>query len=293
MRRRALALLAAVTLLLVASPPAGQGGPADPAPAGGLTALPDAQGQGPNLVENAGFETMRDGALAGWGLKPDGELWAVVREGRGGKSALRLDGGRRSQTVPSTEQALTLEPGLYTIEGWVKTRDVGGGDPRSGVRLCLDARPAANWWQCSEVARGTTDWTPLRVGDIPVRERGSYKVWLGVYGTAAGTAWFENVSLTAARKPPLDVYLLYPNFRGMLFDDRPQMVRVAVGVAARGGRVRLSLVDEGSGQPRAGREYEAAGSFTAELDAAALRSEERRVGKECFVPCRSRWSPYH
>src|SRR5881396_3472073 len=23
------------------------------------------------------------------------------------------------------------------------------------------------------------------------------------------------------------------------------------------------------------------------------RSEERRVGKECFVPCRSRWSPYH
>ena len=31
-------------------------------------------------------------------------------------------------------------------------------------------------------------------------------------------------------------------------------------------------------------------------DSAALvrsRSEERRVGKECFVPCRSRWSPYH
>src|SRR5881396_3930329 len=26
---------------------------------------------------------------------------------------------------------------------------------------------------------------------------------------------------------------------------------------------------------------------------ASLRSEERRVGKECFVPCRSRWSPYH
>ena len=23
------------------------------------------------------------------------------------------------------------------------------------------------------------------------------------------------------------------------------------------------------------------------------RSEERRVGKECEVPCRSRWSPYH
>ena len=25
----------------------------------------------------------------------------------------------------------------------------------------------------------------------------------------------------------------------------------------------------------------------------ALRSEERRVGKECELKCRSRWSPYH
>ena len=27
--------------------------------------------------------------------------------------------------------------------------------------------------------------------------------------------------------------------------------------------------------------------------AAAWRSEERRVGKECLTQCRSRWSPYH
>ena len=28
-------------------------------------------------------------------------------------------------------------------------------------------------------------------------------------------------------------------------------------------------------------------------DADMLRSEERRVGKECNLSCRSRWSPYH
>ena len=28
-------------------------------------------------------------------------------------------------------------------------------------------------------------------------------------------------------------------------------------------------------------------------DGALPRSEERRVGKECDIPCRSRWSPYH
>ena len=29
------------------------------------------------------------------------------------------------------------------------------------------------------------------------------------------------------------------------------------------------------------------------LDDAIARSEERRVGKECWYRCRSRWSPYH
>src|SRR3546814_15488889 len=29
------------------------------------------------------------------------------------------------------------------------------------------------------------------------------------------------------------------------------------------------------------------------VEAEGLRSEERRVGKECVSTCRSRWSPYH
>src|SRR3546814_8837988 len=36
-------------------------------------------------------------------------------------------------------------------------------------------------------------------------------------------------------------------------------------------------------------EESVAGAWTAPL----LRSEERRVGKECVSTCRSRWSPYH
>ena len=38
--------------------------------------------------------------------------------------------------------------------------------------------------------------------------------------------------------------------------------------------------------------YEEAGAYLiAALESAG--SEERRVGKECSEPCRSRWSPYH
>src|SRR3546814_18308239 len=36
-----------------------------------------------------------------------------------------------------------------------------------------------------------------------------------------------------------------------------------------------------------------AGRVTPIFPIAMIRSEERRVGKECVSTCRSRWSPYH
>ena len=52
---------------------------------------------------------------------------------------------------------------------------------------------------------------------------------------------------------------------------------------------RLQQLDE---LGRMMREHEAdfADALKADL---GKRSEERRVGKECHVVCRSRWSPYH
>src|SRR3546814_11350341 len=41
------------------------------------------------------------------------------------------------------------------------------------------------------------------------------------------------------------------------------------------------------------RREAASASELAEILQAELRSEERRVGKECVSTCRSRWSPYH
>src|SRR3546814_18771457 len=35
------------------------------------------------------------------------------------------------------------------------------------------------------------------------------------------------------------------------------------------------------------------GAWTRPIRGPALRSEERRVGKECVSTCSSRWSPYH
>ena len=46
---------------------------------------------------------------------------------------------------------------------------------------------------------------------------------------------------------------------------------------------------------RAGHAVDISATFATMRDVAecAARSEERRVGKECGLLCRSRWSPYH
>ena len=53
---------------------------------------------------------------------------------------------------------------------------------------------------------------------------------------------------------------------------------------ARGGRERITVRDDGEGMSH----EDALLAFEHHA-----RSEERRVGKECRLLCRSRWSPYH
>ena len=61
-------------------------------------------------------------------------------------------------------------------------------------------------------------------------------------------------------------------------------------------RVELGARDYGVNSYLDGKPAQAIGIFQlpgSNALATAQRSEERRVGKECHVVCRSRWSPYH
>ena len=81
---------------------------------------------------------------------------------------------------------------------------------------------------------------------------------------------------------------------------RPDATELAYA-AVRKGRPVLAIVKAENGDivreipfPDLGEIYQPAWSPDGRLIAfAGQRSEERRVGKECEVPCRSRWSPYH
>src|SRR3546814_15817188 len=82
-------------------------------------------------------------------------------------------------------------------------------------------------------------------------------------------------------------------------DAVPGLVHVAAGHEPFLEQVARTL-DAPRPPRRAFREHVLANDWAARLsgvvdalDLDKLRSEERRVGKECVSTCRSRWSPYH
>ena len=72
------------------------------------------------------------------------------------------------------------------------------------------------------------------------------------------------------------------------FDEMAFLAPIQVGQVAML-RARMTLVDRSSMEIRV--DVESEDMLTGERR--RTRSEERRVGKECIPPCRSRWSPYH
>ena len=60
-------------------------------------------------------------------------------------------------------------------------------------------------------------------------------------------------------------------------------------------RRRVSIIDITGGAPELNPHFRRLVTAARDMGVKVMdrRSEERRVGKECEVPCRSRWSPYH
>src|SRR3546814_2557202 len=77
----------------------------------------------------------------------------------------------------------------------------------------------------------------------------------------------------------------FPIFSIFFFSSRRRHTRCALVTGVQTCALPISCLDRCMLGPSGG-----SGAGGA---AAALRSEERRVGKECVSTCRSRWSPYH
>src|SRR3546814_14985878 len=76
--------------------------------------------------------------------------------------------------------------------------------------------------------------------------------------------------------------------------ERSANSEIVASIAAIGDRLQLSRHFDAMILADIDAEYNAIAIAFADAEPQAqVRSEERRVGKECVSTCRSRWSPYH
>ncbi len=233
---------------------------------GGLTALPPVQ-IGPNLVSNPGFESVGGSTPTSWTAGAGWNADQITR--RNGTWSYRFGGGSTSVT-----QAVSLRKGIYNLSGWIKTQGLGGSN--SGVRLTLDFRPFANEWSPSGLYSGTQDWTFVEIKSIAVPADRTAFVKLEAFNGPAGTAWFDDVKIEEQLAAPVEVFMLYPNYRGMLFDDQSPTLRFDVTIRPPGNdfpryTVRGRLADEATGVDVTAQSWPSTARFTATLDGSGLQ----------------------
>ncbi len=234
---------------------------------GGLTALPNST-LGPNLLSNGGFETMSGSAPAAWST---GKGWGVDQ-------LIKHSGSfsyRATANFASATQTVALKKGVYKLSGWIRTQGISTGTTR-GVRLQFDRRPAVGEWKQTDLIGGTRDWTLFEVENLVVTEDAVVTIRLENFNNTAGTVWFDDLKLEEHKGSDVEAFMLYPNFRGMLFDDQSQTMKFDLTVTPPGGDfggygVRGVLKDEVSGQELLSRDYAAAPNFVADLEGGSMQ----------------------
>ena len=105
----------------------------------------------------------------------------------------------------------------YTISGQIKTEDFLGANKDLGAMFFLFD------FNRSPVVNGTTDWTSATMQHVVVPAGKTASFRLITYGpVTTGNAWFANISVQQEIPPGLQMFLLYPNYRGLMFSDQSQ-----------------------------------------------------------------------
>jgi hypothetical protein len=257
--------LAAVCLLTIAAAGAGH---CDGVVTGGLDALEMGEILGPNLLVNGDLRA----GLEGWTLV-DPSCFSL--EGSGANASLRMQLPCGNQ-YPYAENAAKCPPGMYTISADIKTNNTIPPKVRAGARIRL-LQLAQNKWSFTKAVSGTEDWTTSVKSHAQVVDGGVATLRAEALGQVTGVSWFKNLFVRRESPAPLETFLLYPNYRGLMFSDQSQVARVAIEVHAPENmtatqlHVGLELMDE-AGKVLSAQKLQAPpdGSSVATVDMASL-----------------------
>ena len=244
--------------------------------AGGLTQLARFT-EDTNLLRNGSFEEVQTTRLpTAWGGGPPNHFASTEVSPRTGTRSAHLTNSHEFRYYPGLSQEIALSPGWYVVRGWIKSEAVGDrGDSAGGrISLAVGGRPITS----TEAVGGKRDWTRVETTvRINAATKGALR--LEAFRKPDGNVFFDDVEVRRLVPPVVDGFLLYPNYRGMLFTDRSQMIQMAVTMNAADQRrdsdtrVRLRLL-RGADVVATAAEDRPSPAFRMSLDAAQAPAGE-------------------
>lgn len=232
---------------------------------GGLTAYPQPV-IGKNILLNPTFKNIdaTTGAPADWRLS---KAFSLVPLAANDSPILQMKDAPLFPYAESAIQEVFLTKGSYRFGGKVKT-DLS--DPTTkGVRFSIPGVGS------TRLVGGTNNWQLLSTEQMYVPKDGKYIFKVESYSEPAGTAWFDGLYLERESQP-LEVFLKYPNYRGILFDDQSQTVKLAVNVELPPDSdpseyaVVFSIIDEADGAHIYTNTLKVQAAFTKDIDCSKL-----------------------
>ena len=258
-----------LVLLYILSTTSGSVADAQAVVDGGLTAPEIGGSLGPNLLLNGDFSQ----GMAGWAV-PSGcfSLDLTTHAPNGAASMLMSDSAACNDSTPVAVSSLKVASGqVYTLSGELKTEGLVGTKSYAGAMFDLLG------YARSPIMNGTTDWTTTTMQHVSVPAGVNTSIRLQTYGAITnGDAWFANLSLQQEIPPALQMFLLYPNYRGMMFSDQSQVASVDLTVTPPAGtslsslQVVLDATDAGGNIVASQTVVPSSTDFTASIDLSAL-----------------------
>ncbi len=173
---------------------------------GGLTRLYDWPEEDENLLESGTPWRLH----ASFKLTPGG--------------GLRLDANLPTTTVPSATRPIDLDPGWYALRSRAQAAGNTKGSARVQLRVGREQGPS------TDGISGTVDWRTIERKFILVSEAAACQVRVEAYQKPDGVFEFEKIELRKLIPPKVQCFVRFPNYRGMLWDDAPQTIKVWVSV---------------------------------------------------------------
>jgi hypothetical protein len=219
-----------------------------------------------NLLKNPGFEEIDPASKLPIGWKASKAFSLDTSNYRSGGRSMRLRDAPFFPWAESLKQEVFLRKGAYRISGWVKMDNIEAKN--KGVRLGIAGYN-------TPLLNGTSDWQKVSVEKISITKDGNYGLSFHAYNEPAGTAWLDDVELRR-EGIPVEAFLLYPNYRGILFDDQSQTIKVHVSVDPPDGtgyadyRVENTIIDERNNDFVLGASRKAEAEFLQNLNGSKL-----------------------